>query len=151
MGKLVYNKIFQIHDTPQKICVGFGLGVFTWIMPGTWIIAALFLAFLFRVNRAAALAGSLLTNTWLSLVTFLLSIKVGSAIMGLDWRQTYQTCSALIKHFQIRVLLEKAFFKVFLTLLIGYAVVAMIAASLAYLVAIILFKRGKANASKNRT
>ena len=68
--RLILAKLFNINDTPHKIALGLGLGVFAGILPGTGPIAAIFLALAFRANRASALLGSLLTNTWLSLVTF---------------------------------------------------------------------------------
>lgn len=43
----IYLKLFQINDTPQRIALGVGLGVFTGIIPGAGPIAALFLAMLF--------------------------------------------------------------------------------------------------------
>jgi uncharacterized protein (DUF2062 family) len=94
--RLLYIKLFKINDSPQRIALGLGLGVFLGIIPGTGPLAALFLALLFRVNRASALLGSLLTNTWLSIVTFLLAIKVGSFIMRLNWQSVYADISKAI-------------------------------------------------------
>jgi len=68
-------------------------------MPGTGPIAALFLAWILRVNRAAALLGGLLTNTWLSIAIFLLSIKAGSAIMGTNWQDVRQNWLLFLKDF----------------------------------------------------
>ena len=82
--KSIYDKLVGIKDSPQKIALGFGLGVFCGILPGTGPMASVVLAFVFRVNKVAALAGSLLTNTWLSLVTFVLAVKIGSMVTGAD-------------------------------------------------------------------
>ena len=82
---LFYERLFKINDSPQKIALGLGLGVFAGILPGTGPLAALFLAFIFRANRASALLGSLATNTWISFVTFVLAIKIGSAILEVSW------------------------------------------------------------------
>lgn len=97
--RLIYTKLFRINDSPQKIALGFGLGIFLGILPGTGPVAALFLALLFRVNRASALLGCLLTNTWLSIVSFLFSIKVGSAIMRLDWHHVQDDYLQTLKNF----------------------------------------------------
>ena len=67
----IFDKLFKINDSAEKIALGVGLEVFSGLMPGTGPTAALFLAFIFRANRAAALLGSMLTNTWLSVVTFI--------------------------------------------------------------------------------
>ncbi len=139
--KLVYEKIFLINDSPHKIALGLGLGVLAGIMPGMGPLAALFLAFLFRANRAAALLGSLLTNTWLSFVTFLLSIKVGSAIMNLDWKDVYAECLLFLKNFQWQNLFKESIFKVALPLAVGYLAISLCLALAVYLIALIVIKR----------
>lgn len=121
---LVYLKIFRINDSPQKIAQGAALGVFVGIIPGMGPIAALFLAFIFHTNRASALLGSIITNTWISLVTFILSIKLGSAIIGLDWVMVYQEWLNLIRHFHFSDLLAAPILQVILALLIGYLIIA---------------------------
>jgi len=73
--KIIYRKLVIINDTPQKIAQGFGLGVFLGVLPFFGPIAALVLSSLFRMNKAAAILASLLTNSWISVVTFLLSVK----------------------------------------------------------------------------
>ena len=67
--QFLFDKLFKINDTPQKIALGFGLGVFAGIFPGTGPVAAILLAYVFRANRASALFGSLFTNTWLNSVS----------------------------------------------------------------------------------
>ena len=131
--KLLYLKLFRINDTPQKIAAGLGLGVFSGIFPGTGPIAALFLAFVFRVNRAASLIGSLLTNTWLSFVTFILSIKTGSAILGLSWQEIYNEWNSLLKGFHWQGLFKSSVLKIILPVALGYLIIALSAGLLTYL------------------
>ncbi len=119
--RLLYIKLFKINDSPQRIALGLGLGVFAGIIPGTGPVAALFLAFIFRVNRASALLGSLLTNTWLSFVTFILAIKVGSAIMHLDWQVVRQGW-------------------ILFPVILGYFIVSFSLGILVYLVTLIILK-----------
>ena len=126
-AKLIYLKIFRINSDPHKIAFGFALGIFTGVLPGTGPIAALFLAVLFRANRAAALLGSVLTNTWTSLIIFLLSIKAGSAIMGLDWHNVYST-------FKVSAL------KVILPVIIGYLIISACLGVAAYAAVFITVK-----------
>jgi uncharacterized protein (DUF2062 family) len=141
--RLIYIKLFRIHDTPQKIAQGFGLGVFLGILPGTGPIAALFLAFLLRVNRISALLGSILTNTWLSVLTFLLSIKLGSAIMNLNWQETYKNWLRFLKEFSFAGLFKVSILKIILPLAIGYFIVALCAGLLAYLITFVIFAQVK--------
>jgi uncharacterized protein len=123
--KFIYIKLFRIHDTPQRIALGFGLGVFTGILPGAGPIAAIFLALLFHANRASALLGSLITNTWLSVLTFSLSVRIGLGIMGLTglWR--------------IRII------RIVGTLITGYLAVALCAGALTYFIALVIAKQIK--------
>ncbi len=130
--KFIYLKLFRINDTPQKIALGFSLGVFLGVLPGTGPLAALFLAFILRINRAAAFLGSLLTNTWLSVVTFLLSIKIGSIIMNLNWQDVYRDCSQIFKQFHFSDLLKISVLKIFLPVILGYVVISFCAGLAAY-------------------
>ncbi len=130
--KSVYLRLFRIHDTPQKIALGFALGVFSGVMPGTGPIAALFLAFVFRVNRASALLGSILTNTWLSVPVFLLSVKTGSAVTGLSYDDIRNGWSALVNDFSWINLFHAALCEVVVPIVIGYLLVSLCIGALTY-------------------
>ncbi len=156
MGKLkrllrfLYEKLFLIHDTPQKISLGFAIGVFSGVTPGIGPLTALFLAFLLRANRASALVGTLFTNTWLSLVIFVLSIKAGSVILGVEWQAVYQKWLELLKDFRFSRLFEASVVDILLPIAVGYLVSALCFGFVAYIVAraILLFTRHE---SKDRT
>jgi hypothetical protein len=130
----LYIKLFKINDSPQRIALGLGLGVFSGIFPGTGPIASLFLAFLFRANRASALIGSLLTNTWLSVLIFILSVKAGSVIFGIRWQQLRQDWNYLLINFNWRNLFKLSALKVILPVFIGYFVIALAIGLLVYLI-----------------
>ena len=123
-----YEKLFKINDSPQKISAGFGLGIFCGMLPGTGPLAALFLAFIFKVNRASALLASLLVNTWLSLAMFIFSIKVGSAILGLDWNSIYREAKA------------EPLAKIVLPVALGYLVISILLGVIAYLFILLILK-----------
>lgn len=147
MNKIInwlYLKLFKINDTPQKIALGLGLGVFAGIFPGTGPAASLFLAFIFRVNRASALIGSLLTNTWLSVVTFLLAIKLGAVMFGIQWQDIQNNGTSLIKHFNWINLFKLSTLKVFLPVMAGFTVISFCFGLLVYLIslAVIIKVRG---------
>lgn len=147
--KLIYIKLFRIHDTPQRIALGVGIGVFLGIIPGTGPIAAVFMALVLRVNRAAALLGSLLTNTWLSILTFFLSIKIGSRIMRVDWQDVHRNWVQFLKDFKIITLFKVATLKIILPVILGYAVVGFCLGLIAYLVTLIIITQIK-HENKNR-
>ena len=136
--KLIYLKLFRINDTPQKIAVGLGLGVFFGVMPGMGPFAALFFAFIFRVNRAAALLGSILTNTWLSIPAFILAVKAGSLITGVSYKDINAGWSLLLKDFKWGSLFKLSVYNVIGPVMAGYVVVSLSIGVLAYLVALII-------------
>jgi len=140
---LLYAKLVHTNDTPQKIALGFGLGVFAGILPGTGPIAAVFLASLAKANRATALLGSLATNTWLSFVTFLISIKIGSYIIGANWQDIKEKWSLLIRHFSFSGLFKAPALKVILPVMVGYLVVAVCCGILSYLALILILNLRK--------
>ena len=132
--------LFTLNDTPQRIALGLGLGVFTGILPGTGPIAAVFLATLFRVNRAATLIGSLATNTWLSFVTFVIAVKTGAWLWGYRWIDVYNQWSVLLREFHWVNIIKSSFLQLILPLFAGYFVVAFILGIAAYLIALAAFK-----------
>ncbi len=147
--KLIYLKLFRINDTPQKIALGAGIGVFLGILPGTGPIAAVFMAFVLRVNRAAALFGSLLTNTWTSLATFLLSIKIGSHIMGVRWQDVYGNWLQFLKSFKVATLFKLTTLEIILPVIIGYFVISFFLGVVVYLVTLVVITRAR-NENKSR-
>ena len=149
--KLTWIKLYRINDTPQKIALGFGLGVFLGVMPGAGILFALVLAWLLRLNRISALLGTLLTNTWISFVTLLLSIKVGSAIMGLDWRIVNGNWKSLLKSFSWQKVYTVSFLEIFRPVAVGYGIVSFCLGTLAYIAALALIVKVRNAKNKNRT
>jgi hypothetical protein len=148
--KFIYLKLFRINDTPQRIALGFGVGAFLGIMPGTGPIAALVTAFVLRLNRAAALLGSILTNTWSSLFAFVFAVKIGSFLLALKWQSVYEGWAGLLKDFHIKNILALSFKDFVLPLLIGYFVLGFIFFCFAYLATLILILvRRRAKKSKD--
>ena len=149
--KFLYIKLFRINDTAPRIALGLAIGVFCGILPGTGPIAALGFAFVFRVNRAGALLGGLLTNTWLSVLTFALALKIGAKIFALSWQELQQEWMLLLKDFHWAGLFKSSFSKIIPPVLTGYFIVALGAGILTYLCALIIItiakkiKRGKIN------
>ena len=147
--KYLYLKLFRIHDTPQRIALGLGVGVFMGLIPGTGPIAAVVIAIVLRVNRASALLGSILTNTWLSILTFFLSIKIGSAIIRVDWHEAHRGWMEFLKDFRFTSFFKLATLKVIMPVLTGYIIVGLCLGSIAYLTALLIIKAIK-HESKNR-
>jgi len=141
--KLVYAKLVKINDTDQRIALGFAVGVFCGIMPTTGPLAALFLAFILRLNRASALLGSLLTNTWLSIVTFILSVKIGSAIMKVSWKDVRQDWVLFLQDFKWQHLFKLSVLKLVLPVIIGYFLIALVLGLSVYLITLFILKKDR--------
>ena len=122
----VYLKLFKIDDSPQKVALGFGLGVFLGIFPGTGPFASLILAFLLRINRAAAVIGCLITNAWISVLAFVLAIQAGAMIFGLDWKTMKSTPLKFV-----------------LPISAGYVLIGLIFGSISYLATLVIIKSVK--------
>jgi len=137
----LFAKLFKINDSAQKIALGAGLGVFAGLLPGTGPAAALFLAFIFRANRASALLGGLLTNTWLSILTFILAIKVGSVILKLNWQTVQQQAQGLLKNFGWAKFFRVSFLEVFLPVITGYLVIGLVLGALSYCLTLLIIRR----------
>jgi len=140
--KGIYEKLFKINDTPQKIALGFGLGVSLGIIPGTGPVAALFFAVVFKANRASALIASLATNTWLSLATFFLALRTGSAIFNVSPAGLKEKWLKLGGNLQWSDFKE-LFFRVVLPVLSGYLVISLALGLFAYLAVLIVIKKIK--------
>ncbi len=143
--RFFYLKLFRNNDTPQRIACGLGIGVFLGILPGTGPLAALLAAMLFRVNRAAAVLGAFLTNTWTSLITFLLAIKIGASIMSLNWKDLYAQWQLLLKDFHWKSLFQMSILKIIVPVLIGYLVISAVLGLAAYFACLLILQKKKNN------
>jgi len=143
--KTIYTKLVRINDTPQKIAVGFGIGVFLGTMPAVGPIVSLVLATVLRVNRAAALLGNLLTNAWLDIVTFLLAIKVGSFVIGVDWKDVHRNWTTFVRNHNWIDVFSLLRTDLLIPLFIGYFFIGLFLGVLSYLMTLVLVKgiRGK--------
>lgn len=148
--RFLFSKLVLINDTPQRISLGFALGVCSGIIPGTGPLAALTLAVVFKVNRFAALIGSVATNTWLSIVTLIPAIKLGSAILHLKWTKVYSGWLEFFTDFQWQNLLKLSVYKIILPVLLGYVTISLFIAVIVYLFTICILINKK-HGIKNRS
>lgn len=127
--------LFINNDTPQRIAAGIGVGVFTGMMPGIGPGIALLLAALLRINKAGAVAGSVITNTWISFLALLPAVKTGAAVFGADWRDLRQAWTGLINAFNWDRFLA-SFCAIFIPVAAGYLIIAVVCGIAAYLAAL---------------
>lgn len=136
--RFLYLKVIRINDTPHRIAGGVALGVFLGVLPGAGPLASLVLAYLFQVNRAAALTGSLLTNSWFSVMTFVLSIKIGALLTGSSWQQIYNECKSVIDNLHWKTMMDGSTWLILKPLLYGYVVIGVIAGCAVYCCALLI-------------
>jgi len=136
----IYEKLIKARGSPHEKSLGFGIGVCLGILPGMGPIAALFTSALFRANKATALAGSLITNTWLSIVTFGLAAGIGCLITGENSSTIREGWQKLTAEFTVSQLFKFLASSIAITVIIGYIVIGLLAGILSYAASFILFK-----------
>ena len=129
-----YLKILRIHDTPHRIALGIFSGIFSGVLPGAGPIFSLILAFILRANKAAALLGCIVVNTWISLVVLIPAMKIGSAICGIGFQELKKNVNGLRENFSFSDLMQVSFFNVLLPLMLGLCIVSAIIGIGAYIV-----------------
>jgi uncharacterized protein (DUF2062 family) len=138
------RQFFLIDDAPHKVAGGAALGIFMGITPGEGVLSTLFLAWVFRLNRLAALAGVLSVNMWTTVFVLPAAATIGGLIFHVspeilshDFHETLTLGWQYL--FSWNVLRQTA-----LPLLIGYIVIAGFAAAVVYFgLLYILTKRRK--------
>ncbi|MFH0929958.1 MAG: DUF2062 domain-containing protein [Candidatus Moraniibacteriota bacterium] len=138
------KQFFLIDDTPHKVVGGAALGAFLGIIPGEGVLATLFFAYIFRLNRLAALAGVLAFNMWTTFIALPVAAAIGGLIFRIDPRTLsndfHETLSLGWQYlFSWNVLRETA-----IPLLTGYIVLAgSVAAIIYFSLFYLLIKRKK--------
>ncbi len=134
--RIIFRKLVLMNDTPFRIAFGFSIGAFMGILPGTGPVAALALAALFRMNKAAAFLGGLLTNTWLSWVTLLFAIKTGALIYGIQWQDLYKIWENILKNFHWNQLLSAGIWSFLLPVATGFLILSLLFGLAVFLVSL---------------
>jgi uncharacterized protein (DUF2062 family) len=126
------KQFFLIDDTSHKVAGGAALGVFLGITPGEGVLSTLFFAYIFRLNRLAALAGVLMVNMWTTVIILPIAATIGGLIFGVnsqtlssDFHESLNLGWSYL--FSWNVLRETA-----LPLIVGYVVFAGAVAAIIY-------------------
>ena len=131
--------ILELDDPPPRIALALAVGVFVGCTPflGVQTLLSLVIAFVFRLNRAAAIAGTWLNLPWLMPLVYGAAFKIGTLVVpdpdGLRgaWLTFLIEHPGLLGWDDVGVLLEQ----VSLPLLVGTTVVGGVAALGTYTVA----------------
>lgn len=78
--------LLQVEDTPHRIALAFGIGVWLAFFPilGIHTGLALLIAFLFRLNRAAMLVGVYVSNPWTLAPLYMAGTALGCEMLGVS-------------------------------------------------------------------
>lgn len=78
--------LLQVEDTPHRIALSFGIGVWLAFFPilGIHTGLALLIAYLFRLNRAAMIVGVYVSNPWTIAPLYMAGTLLGCAIFGVS-------------------------------------------------------------------
>lgn len=136
-------KLVKTHDTDHKISMGFAIGIALGIIPGTGPLAALTVAFLLRANRASALLGSLMVNTWISVVLLVPAVQIAGLIFKLNWHTLYASWLNFLTSWRWQDVLRISIYKFILPILIGYGIISVGLSISAYIICrlILLYKK----------
>ena len=139
------RSLVSLNDTPERIAMGFAVGVFLAFTPllGLHTLLGLLAAFAFGLNRVAVLVGVFVNNPWTlvpiyGLATFVGGLLVGfppaSAIPDLEWHSVFQG------RFWSDMAREWRLLK---PLLLGSSILAFPAAFLSYILVLRLIQKAK--------
>jgi uncharacterized protein len=78
--------LLHVEDTPHRIALAFGVGVWIAFCPllGVHTLLALGIAFAFRLSRVAILLGAYINNPWTLAPLYLAGTVVGCVLMGVS-------------------------------------------------------------------
>ncbi|PIW66607.1 MAG: hypothetical protein COW11_02440 [Candidatus Omnitrophica bacterium CG12_big_fil_rev_8_21_14_0_65_43_15] len=134
----IYNKLVKANDTPHRIALGFGIGVFYGLFPFVGVVFTIITSLIFKANKASALIGCFVTNTWMTALLLLPSIKVGSKMFGVDWRAVWQDMR--LKDFSSDVLLPS---------IVGFLTIALAVGVLGYLISLFFIIKYRKHRGQN--
>ncbi len=140
------RRLLALEDTPERIALGFAIGVFFAFSPllGLHTFLGLMAAFLFGLNRPAVLIGVFINNPWTLVPIYGFAIYVGGMLVGFPntgpmphfgWKQIWS------ETFWVQVAGQWRMLK---PLLLGSSVLAVLTSILSYLLARYLIIKGRA-------
>jgi len=142
--KALFLKLAKTDDTPHRIALGFAIGIFYGLFPFVGVIFTLVTAFILKGNKISALIGCFVTNTWLSVILVLPSVKIGSKIFGLDWRVVWSDMLHYLKISNINDFFKAASSDVIIPSLVGFLTIALLISLSSYFIVIFLIIRHRA-------
>lgn len=81
-----FQVLFHVEDSPHRIALSFGLGVFIAFSPllGLHTAMALLIAFAFRLSRGAIIVGIYVNNPWTIAPMYMAGTVLGCYLLGVS-------------------------------------------------------------------
>jgi hypothetical protein len=127
--------LLHVEDTPHRIALAFGIGVWIAFSPafGIHTAMALGIAFVFRLSRAATVLGCYVNNPWTVVPLYSFGTAFGCWLLGVPIEGLSELRAVFAHHSFGRALLEAL--RPFLwPYVVGNTIVGVFAGLLAYLV-----------------
>lgn len=122
-----------VNDTPERVALGFAVGVFISFSPllGFHTVLGLFVAVAFGLNRVAVITGLWVNNPWTLLPVYSAATYLGRKLIGFtptafpafEWHQLFN------RHFWLQILHQWPILK---PLAVGSLILAIFASVIAY-------------------
>ncbi len=126
------KKFMRLEDSPHNISLGFSVGVFLGILPFTGVLAAIAVAWYFKLNKPAAILGSFLTNTWLGFIILGISIHLSCQFLGVSYAKIKAIFEQFFKDFHWEVFGDALMLKILAAVAFGYLILSLLLSLMAY-------------------
>ena len=146
-GSRYLRSLVSLNDSPQRIALGFAVGIFLAFSPllGLHTFLGLLIAFLFGLNRVAVLVGVFVNNPWTLVPIYGLAAYLGGLLVGfppavlgtsLDWKALMQS------RFWTELVKDWEFLK---PLLVGSTILSISCALISYPLALFLVRKARSS------
>jgi len=139
--KKFFKEFFLINDTPRKIAGGAALGIFLGVFPGEGILATLFFASIFRINKLSATAGVLAVNMWSTALILPFAAGTGCFFFGIDYQKLIEEFNRNYHVGYKTFFVGTVFFDIALPLLAGFFIVSGVISIGFYFLLLFILKR----------
>jgi len=80
------RQVIGVKDTPRKIALSFGIGIFLGMSPllGLHTLLGILAAWVFRLNKFVTIVGVYVTNPWTIVPIFTFATWLGGRLLGLE-------------------------------------------------------------------
>ncbi len=149
--KTYFRRLLTLEDSPERIAFAFAVGIFLAFSPllGLHTFLGLVLAFLFGLNRPAILVGVFVNNPWTLVPIYAMGNWVGGFVIGIPVDQRFPT-PGWDSLWSSRFWVELAHgWRLFVPLVVGSFTLAVVAAFLAYFLALRVVRQERLRALRS--